>query len=329
MESRNLLPQNTRLMANLLSFSGGALDVFCHMYYHSLVATQTGNILWLVADWRNSSMYNNLLRCFSILFFSLGFLFGMWFKDKRKNAYWRVYGLLPLCVMTAILPFLPSNALIELPIIAFSAGIMMKTFTGSQIENHPFVIFMTSGNYRRMLTALYYAIQGSGDQKEYRRQAVNYSFVVGSFVVGAIVAAVLMHHIHIWSIWIITLSLITIMVYYSSEVKRLEDVQKSEQLVIEALAFIRGRSLSETYCIIDEAQNLTPHEIKTIITRAGEGTKMVFTGDIQQIDQPYLDSQSNGLVYMIDRMRDQNLFAHVNLVKGERSQLSELASNLM
>ena len=115
----------------------------------------------------------------------------------------------------------------------------------------------------------------------------------------------------------------------SSEVKRLEDMQKSEQLVIEALAFIRGRSLSETYCIIDEAQNLTPHEIKTIITRAGEGTKMVFTGDIQQIDQPYLDSQSNGLGYMIDRMRDQNLFAHVNLVKGERSQLSELASNLM
>ena len=115
----------------------------------------------------------------------------------------------------------------------------------------------------------------------------------------------------------------------SSEVKRLDEMQKNNQLVIEALAFIRGRSLSETYCIIDEAQNLTPHEIKTIITRAGEGTKMVFTGDIQQIDQPYLDSQSNGLVYMIDRMRDQKLFAHVNLVKGERSELSELASNLM
>lgn len=115
----------------------------------------------------------------------------------------------------------------------------------------------------------------------------------------------------------------------STEVKRIEDMQKSEQLVIEALAFIRGRSLSEMYCIIDEAQNLTPNEIKTIITRAGEGTKMVFTGDIQQIDQPYLDSQSNGLVYMIDRMKDQNLFAHVNLVKGERSELSELASNLL
>jgi PhoH-like ATPase len=115
----------------------------------------------------------------------------------------------------------------------------------------------------------------------------------------------------------------------SQEYKRLEDMLKSEQLVIEALAFIRGRSLSETYCIIDEAQNLTPHEIKTIITRAGEGTKMVFTGDIQQIDQPYLDSQSNGLVYMIDRMKDRSLFAHINLIKGERSELSELASNLM
>ncbi len=115
----------------------------------------------------------------------------------------------------------------------------------------------------------------------------------------------------------------------SSEVKRIDDMQKSEQLVIEALAFIRGRSLSETYCIIDEAQNLTPHEIKTIITRAGEGTKMVFTGDIQQIDQPYLDAQSNGLVYMIDKMKGQNMFAHVNLVKGERSALSELASNLL
>ena len=91
----------------------------------------------------------------------------------------------------------------------------------------------------------------------------------------------------------------------------------------------RGRSLSETYCIIDEAQNLTPHEIKTIITRAGEGTKMVFTGDIQQIDSPYLDAQRNGLAYMIDKMKGQDLFAHINLIKGERSELSELASDLL
>lgn len=115
----------------------------------------------------------------------------------------------------------------------------------------------------------------------------------------------------------------------SSELRTIDEMQKSGMLEVEALAFIRGRSLSETYCIIDEAQNLTPHEVKTIITRAGEGTKMVFTGDIQQIDSPYLDSQSNGLAYMIDKMNGQNIFAHVNLVKGERSELSELASNLL
>jgi len=117
--------------------------------------------------------------------------------------------------------------------------------------------------------------------------------------------------------------------YQGKEVKLIEEMQKNNQLVIEALAYIRGRSLSETFFIVDEAQNLTPHEVKTIITRAGEGTKIVFTGDVQQIDSPYLDMLSNGLVYMIDRMRGQDIFAHVNLVKGERSYLSELASNLL
>ena len=115
----------------------------------------------------------------------------------------------------------------------------------------------------------------------------------------------------------------------STEVRNLDEMQKNNQLVIEALAFIRGRSLAETLCIVDEAQNLTPHEIKTIITRTGEGTKMIFTGDLQQIDSPYLDKQSNGLAYMIDKMRGQKLFAHVNLVKGERSELAELAADFL
>ena len=115
----------------------------------------------------------------------------------------------------------------------------------------------------------------------------------------------------------------------AKDVELIQQMQSSGQLVIEALAFIRGRSLNDTFFIVDEAQNLTPHEIKTIITRAGQNCKMVFTGDVQQIDTPYLDSQSNGLVYMIDKMRGQNLFAHVNLIKGERSRLSEIASNLL
>ena len=115
----------------------------------------------------------------------------------------------------------------------------------------------------------------------------------------------------------------------SAEYKNIEEMQKTETLVIEPLAFIRGRSLSNVFFIIDEAQNLTPHEVKTIITRAGEGSKLVFTGDIEQIDSPYLDSKSNGLTYLTDRMKGQDLFAHVNLVRGERSYLAELASSIL
>ncbi len=104
---------------------------------------------------------------------------------------------------------------------------------------------------------------------------------------------------------------------------------KDEKLVIEPLSYIRGRSLQRIFFIVDEAQNLTPHEIKTIITRVGEGSKIVFTGDIYQIDHPYLDSQSNGLSYLIDHFKGQKLYAHINLEKGERSELAELASNLL
>jgi len=115
----------------------------------------------------------------------------------------------------------------------------------------------------------------------------------------------------------------------SREYKKIEEMQENGKLVISPLAYIRGRSLSNVYFIVDEAQNLTPHEIKTIITRAGEGTKMVFTGDIQQIDSPYLDMKSNGLSYLTDKMLKQDIFAHVNLIKGERSYLAELASDLL
>ncbi|NJO92679.1 MAG: PhoH family protein [Chloroflexia bacterium] len=115
----------------------------------------------------------------------------------------------------------------------------------------------------------------------------------------------------------------------SKNYARIEEMVEDEKLLITPLAYIRGRSLSNVYFIVDEAQNLTPHEVKTIITRAGEGTKMIFTGDIQQIDSPYLDEKSNGLSYLADRMKGQELFAHINLVKGERSYLADLASDLL
>ncbi len=111
--------------------------------------------------------------------------------------------------------------------------------------------------------------------------------------------------------------------------KRLQKMLDDEKLAIEPLAYIRGRSLVKMYMIIDEAQNLTPHEVKTIITRAGEGTKIVFTGDINQIDHPYLSLRSNGLTNLIDKMQGQEIYAHIDLKKGERSELAELASNVL
>lgn len=110
---------------------------------------------------------------------------------------------------------------------------------------------------------------------------------------------------------------------------RISDMLNSEKLVITPLAYIRGRSLSNICFIVDEAQNLTPHEVKTIITRAGENTKIIFTGDIYQIDTPYLDSQSNGLSYLIDRIKNHPIYAHITLEKGERSELANIANDLL
>jgi PhoH-like ATPase len=111
--------------------------------------------------------------------------------------------------------------------------------------------------------------------------------------------------------------------------KTITALEENGKFVITPLAFIRGRSLSNIMFIVDEAQNLTPHEIKTIITRAGDGTKIVFTGDVNQIDTPYLDEHSNGLAYLMDRLKGQLLFAYVKLEKGERSELANLANDLL
>jgi len=115
----------------------------------------------------------------------------------------------------------------------------------------------------------------------------------------------------------------------SKEHQKLKELVEQEKLMISPLAYIRGRSLSNIFFIVDEAQNLTPHEIKTVISRAGENTKIIFTGDIYQIDTPYLDAQSNGLSYLIDRAKNHPLYTHITLQKGERSDLANLANELL
>ena len=208
MEEKIILPQNTRLMGALLGFIGGGLDVFCHMHYRSLVATQTGNLLLLIADWHDPRVENTIMRFSSILFFSIGFVVALHIKEYRKTAFWRTKMLIPLFVVTLLIPLVSVIPPVEVPFIAFGTGMMMLTFT-------------TSGNYRKMLTALYRIARGEGDLVEYRRQAMNYGIVVGSFVAGAISVAILMHFIHQWSIWLITANLFLIMTYYTARVKQL------------------------------------------------------------------------------------------------------------
>jgi PhoH-like ATPase len=111
--------------------------------------------------------------------------------------------------------------------------------------------------------------------------------------------------------------------------RAVDEMVRAGVMEIEPLTYIRGRSIANQYMIVDEAQNLTPHEIKTILTRAGEGTKIVFTGDPFQIDNPYVDSISNGLTYLVDRFRGERIAASISLRKGERSKLAELAANLL
>lgn len=113
------------------------------------------------------------------------------------------------------------------------------------------------------------------------------------------------------------------------EYQKFDEMVQNEKIAIAPLAFIRGRTLANVFFIVDEAQNLTPHEVKTIITRAGENTKIVLTGDINQIDTPYLDAESNGLSYVIDKVKNHPLFAHITLQKGERSELANLANELL
>ena len=108
-----------------------------------------------------------------------------------------------------------------------------------------------------------------------------------------------------------------------------EELLEQGLLQIEPLTYIRGRTIPKQFLIVDEAQNLTPHEVKTILTRAGEGTKIVLTGDPEQIDNPYVDAASNGLTYAAERLKNESLAGHITLYKGERSPLSEKAAALL
>ncbi len=131
------------------------------------------------------------------------------------------------------------------------------------------------------------------------------------------------------SIWDNLKYIKSLMGRHDKDRERIDEMIESEKITVSPLAYIRGRSLQRIFFIVDEAQNLTPHEIKTIISRAGDQTKIIFMGDINQIDTPYMDARTNGLSYLIDRVKGHKLFAHVTLEKGERSELANVANDYL
>lgn len=207
-------PQDSRFIAILLGFVGGATDVYSHLQFESLVATQTGNIILMasnIVEGRWGVFFGKLV---SIIFFTLGFLLGIVVKERAKSAYWRVYTVLPLFFSTLIIPFLPPINLLWIIILAFSSGLIILTFTGSCIESEPYVIMMTSGNYRRMLQSWYVYLLDRKKDPVLKRKAINYSFVVLAFVVGALASAWLYHLIKVQSIWLVTLALALVLILY-------------------------------------------------------------------------------------------------------------------
>lgn len=220
MDNVEVKPQDTRFAAIILALLGGALDVYSHIQYDSFVATQTGNIILMIADLRYGNFEQIYPKLISILLFSLGFLLGIFIKDRAKTAFWRIYTIIPLAISTFIIPLFVKSEVLGIIILAFSTGLMMLTFTGSKIEEHPYTIFMTSGNYRKMISSWYIYFTNRNKRSLIVRQAQNYTIVVVSFVIGALISAFLEKEIHEKSGLVLTFFLLILIGHYVLLIKR-------------------------------------------------------------------------------------------------------------
>lgn len=210
-----IMPQDTRMIAILLSFIGGSLDVYCHIRFDALLATQTGNIVLLIADLAPDNWHNTIVKLISMLLFSIGFLCGTYVKDHARTAYWRIWLILPVLIASIILPFTPQVAYAWVAILAYGTGLMMVAFTGSRIETYPFTVLMTSGNYRRMLGSWYrYFIEKRSD-REMRHKALSYTIIVANFIAGALTVALLDRLVGDFALWFVSVVFMAIVCYYS------------------------------------------------------------------------------------------------------------------
>lgn len=208
------MPQNSRFVALPLGFVGGAMDVYCHIEFESLVATQTGNIVLMITSLGQNTEHAFLAKFFSILFFSIGFVSGIFVKKKAKTAYWRIYTILPLWLTCAVIPLLPANTLLWIALLALGTGLLMLTFSDSRIESDNYTIMMTSGNYRKMLQAWYDYFSSQENRSLFKRRAINYALVVLAFIIGALFSLIVSHLYQEKAIWLIFLVLTFIIVFY-------------------------------------------------------------------------------------------------------------------
>ena len=199
---------NSRFFAILMAFSGGVSDVYCHIYFHGLVATQTGNVILLASDLSQKNWSQVIPKLLSILTFSLGFLAGIWIKEKNDHyLYWRSYTMIPVVIASLLIPFAPYDFhLLKLCSLAFGTGLLMLTFTGVRVEKNQYTIMMTSGNYRRMLTEWYYYLTSKNKSAILKRNAENYTIVVISFLTGVCLLAIVNLFWGPYTIWLASIT---------------------------------------------------------------------------------------------------------------------------
>lgn len=212
----------SRLFAILMTFSGGAIDVYSHNYFHGLVATQTGNVILLASNLSHNNWHQTLPKLLSIAVFTIGFLFGTWIKKNKLSRYWRCYTILPMIFSSLVIPFIPENFyLTKIGFLAFGSGLLMLTFTGVKIEGSSYTIMMTSGNYRKMLTEWYTYITSKNKSLALnrKRNAQNYTIIVVSFIFGACFFAFINQFLGIYTLWLATLTFIFSFIIEVNEVQ--------------------------------------------------------------------------------------------------------------
>ncbi|TCJ96242.1 uncharacterized membrane protein YoaK (UPF0700 family) [Volucribacter psittacicida] len=221
-----IMPQNSRLIAVLLAFISGAADVYSHSQFQSLVATQTGNFILMANDLLNGNFPELLAKAQSLLFFTLGFVYGARVKQRAKTAYWRSYTIALFLLFSLGVPLLTGFQFIQVALLAFGTGLIMQTFNDGKIEDKPYTVMVASGNYRKMLNSWYtYHQEKNANLKHI---AINYSALIISFICGVIISVIACKIFQQYAIWLISIVVLIILAVYSWTVWRYQLAQKNK-----------------------------------------------------------------------------------------------------